>query len=125
MFVPATKQENKPSKYQIGISLQQVPFCVRARDLSLGPSLATSPCNTSPCVKHLRGLVTGTCPLVCADLVSNRFIEPSFLVRHRSVPGLSERFELFICRKEVCNAYTELNDPAVQREMFQLQSKVS
>ena len=44
--------------------------------------------------------------------------------RHRSVPGLSERFELFICHKEVCNAYTELNDPVVQREMFQLQSKV-
>lgn len=42
---------------------------------------------------------------------------------HRSVPGLSERFELFVCRKEVCNAYTELNDPVVQREMFQLQAK--
>ena len=47
------------------------------------------------------------------------------MVRHRSVPGLSERFELFVCRKEVCNAYTELNDPVVQREMFQLQAKVN
>lgn len=37
---------------------------------------------------------------------------------HRSKPGLTERFELFIAGKEVCNAYTELNDPAVQRDRF-------
>ena len=44
---------------------------------------------------------------------------------HRSVPGLTERFELFVCQKEVVNAYTELNDPMVQRERFaqQLQDK--
>ncbi|CAF1217246.1 unnamed protein product [Adineta ricciae] len=42
---------------------------------------------------------------------------------HRSMPGLTERFELFICHKEACNAYTELNDPIVQREMFELQAK--
>ncbi len=33
---------------------------------------------------------------------------------HRSIPGLTERFELFCCKKEICNAYTELNDPMVQ-----------
>ncbi len=43
---------------------------------------------------------------------------------HRSIPGLTERFELFVCYKETCNAYTELNDPIVQREMFELQAKV-
>jgi lysyl-tRNA synthetase class 2 len=37
---------------------------------------------------------------------------------HRSRPGLTERFELFITGKEYCNAYTELNDPIVQRERF-------
>merc|ERR1712157_573876 len=42
---------------------------------------------------------------------------------HRSKPGVSERFELFVCKKEICNAYTELNDPAVQREMFTNQVK--
>ncbi|CAF3038598.1 unnamed protein product, partial [Rotaria sp. Silwood2] len=42
---------------------------------------------------------------------------------HRSIPGLTERFELFVCYKELCNAYTELNDPIVQREMFELQAK--
>ncbi|XP_065914983.1 lysine--tRNA ligase-like isoform X2 [Dysidea avara] len=42
---------------------------------------------------------------------------------HRSIPGLTERFELFVCQKEICNAYTELNDPVVQRERFQQQAK--
>ncbi|KAF7257554.1 hypothetical protein EG68_04621 [Paragonimus skrjabini miyazakii] len=42
---------------------------------------------------------------------------------HRSRPGLTERFELFILRKEICNAYTELNDPVVQRERFVQQAK--
>jgi len=43
---------------------------------------------------------------------------------HRSIPGLSERFELFINTKEVVNAYTELNDPIKQRELFNDQMKV-
>ena len=42
---------------------------------------------------------------------------------HRSEPGLTERFELFIMKKEVCNAYTELNDPIEQRERFEQQAK--
>lgn len=42
---------------------------------------------------------------------------------HRSRPGLTERFELFVNCHEVCNAYTELNDPVVQRERFKDQLK--
>jgi len=41
---------------------------------------------------------------------------------HRSEPGLSERFELFINFHEIINAYTELNDPKVQLAAFQGQS---
>jgi lysyl-tRNA synthetase class 2 len=42
---------------------------------------------------------------------------------HRSEPGLTERFELFVAKKEICNAYTELNDPMVQRSRFEQQAK--
>jgi len=61
-------------------------------------------------------------------------ISPSFIVGHpkvmsplakwhRSRPGLCERFEGFMCGKEFCNAYTELNDPFEQRERFEEQSR--
>jgi len=43
--------------------------------------------------------------------------------RHRTLPGLTERFELFINQREVCNAYTELNDPIRQRQLFEDQAK--
>jgi len=44
---------------------------------------------------------------------------------HRRIPGLTERFELFVCKREVCNAYTELNSPLVQRDRFAEQAKQS
>lgn len=42
---------------------------------------------------------------------------------HRSKPGLTERFELFINHHEFCNAYTELNDPFKQKSLFLQQVK--
>ena len=45
--------------------------------------------------------------------------------RHRDNQDLTERFELFVNGKELCNAYSELNDPIDQYERFQEQLKLS
>lgn len=42
---------------------------------------------------------------------------------HRNIPYLTERFELFICGREYANAYTELNNPSVQKVCFEKQAK--
>jgi len=68
------------------------------------------------------------------DFLEETCINPTFITEHpqimsplakwhRSEMGLTERFELFVMKKEVCNAYTELNDPAVQRSRFEQQAK--
>ena len=62
--------------------------------------------------------------------VERRLIQPTFITMHpvdvsplakRSPrdPRLTERFELFICRSEMGNAFSELNDPIDQRQRFQ------
>nr|CAB3257872.1 lysine--tRNA ligase [Phallusia mammillata] len=68
------------------------------------------------------------------DYLEVKCINPTFITEHpeimsplakwhRSVKGLTERFELFVNKKEICNAYTELNDPMVQRERFAQQAQ--
>ncbi|XP_028751331.1 lysine--tRNA ligase, cytoplasmic-like, partial [Neltuma alba] len=66
--------------------------------------------------------------------VEEKCVNPAFIINspeimsplakwHRSKPGLTERFELFVNKHEICDAYTELNDPAVQRQRFAEQLK--
>ncbi|KAI1850439.1 hypothetical protein JX265_001400 [Neoarthrinium moseri] len=72
------------------------------------------------------------------DRLTGEFIEetavnPTFITEHpkimsplakdhRSKPGLTERFEAFVCKKEIANAYTELNQPFEQRLRFEEQA---
>ena len=64
--------------------------------------------------------------------VEEHMVQPTFITMHpvdvsplakRSPkdPRLTERFELFICRSEMGNAFSELNDPIDQRQRFQKQ----
>jgi lysyl-tRNA synthetase, class II len=48
-----------------------------------------------------------------------------FAKAHRSEPGLVERFEAFAGGIEIANAFTELNDPDVQRERFEAQVRLA
>ena len=64
--------------------------------------------------------------------VENNLADPTFVLdypaalcpltrRKKDNPQYAERFELYMAGMELANAYTELNDPAVQEENFQIQ----
>ena len=83
--------------------------------------------------RHKRGDIIN---LFFEQFCEEKMIQPTFIMDHPveispltkrkpSDPSLVERFELYIYGREMCNAYSELNDPIDQRERFKAQDALA
>ena len=90
--------------------------------------------------KNVPGASRGTLiAMLFEELVESHLIQPHHIIDHpiettplckphrdpeRRKEGLVERFESFVLGKELCNSYTELNDPELQRQLLVRQAKM-
>jgi lysyl-tRNA synthetase class 2 len=110
------------------------------RYTDLSPEILTDPSRAVARARALGLDVKDDDPLgkvimaIFEETVESRLVQPHFIThypvevsplsrRNADDPGLTDRFELYICGREIANAFSELNDPADQRERFLMQAK--
>ncbi|WP_059003622.1 lysine--tRNA ligase [Bittarella massiliensis (ex Durand et al. 2017)] len=112
-------------KKYAGVDFDQVPDTAAAKKLADERGLHYEE-------RHTKGDILN---LFFEEYVEEHLIQPVFIMDHPveispltkrkpDKPDYVERFELFIYGREMCNAYSELNDPVDQRERFAEQEKL-
>jgi lysyl-tRNA synthetase class 2 len=109
-------------KKYTGIDFDEVPDTEAAKKLADEKNVHYE-------ARHTKGDILN---LFFEEFVEEHLIQPTFVMDHPveispltkrkpDKPDYVERFELFITAREMCNAYSELNDPIDQRERFKAQ----
>lgn len=109
-------------KKYTGIDFDQVPDTAAAKKLADEKDVHYEE-------RHTKGDIIN---LFFEEFVEEHLVQPTFVMDHPveispltkrkpDKPDYVERFELFITAREICNAYSELNDPIDQRERFKAQ----
>ena len=112
-------------KKYAGVDFTQVKTDEEAKDLADEHNMAYE-------ARHKKGDIIS---LFFEEFCEEKLIQPTFVMDHPieispltkkkpENPELVERFELFIYGREMCNAYSELNDPIDQRERFKAQEEL-
>lgn len=113
-------------KKYTGIDFDQVPDTDAAKKLADEKGIHYEP-------HHVKGDIIN---LFFEEFVEENLVQPTFIMDHPveispltkrkpDRPDLVERFELYINTWEMCNAYSELNDPIDQRERFKAQDALA
>lgn len=134
-----TKELNFEGPFQV---IDMIPFLEEIMNMTFPNDLSTEEFNNQ-LIEYFNNkqyqLPEATTTSKLIDKLTEIYIEPlcwnpTFIINHpvimsplakwhRNDPRLTERFELFIAGMELCNAYTELNDPSVQLQRFKEQQK--